>query len=55
MPITHQDLVNEQILLLPFTVDHLGGISPLAYCLLVVGPDKNKAPTATNNNSSAQP
>jgi hypothetical protein len=29
-----EDLVNEQILLLPFTVDHLGGIGTLAYHLL---------------------
>jgi hypothetical protein len=29
-----EDLVNEQILLLPFTVGHLGGIATLAYHLL---------------------
>jgi hypothetical protein len=34
------------ILLIPFTVDHLGDISPLAYHLLF-GPDENKAPTPT--------
>jgi hypothetical protein len=43
-----KDLVNEQILLLPFTVDHLGGIGTLAYRLLF-GPDENKAPTPTTN------
>jgi hypothetical protein len=44
-----EDLVNEQILLLPFTVDHLGGgIGTLAYCLLF-GPDENKAPKSTTN------
>jgi hypothetical protein len=38
-----EDLVNQQFLLLPFTVDHLGGIGPLAYRLLF-GPDPDKAP-----------
>jgi hypothetical protein len=42
-------LVKEQILLLSFTVDHLGGIvGTLAYCLLF-GPDENKAPKPTTN------
>jgi hypothetical protein len=49
-----EDLVNEQILLLPFTVDHLGGIGTLAYHLLF-GPDENKAPTPTTSNSSLRP
>jgi hypothetical protein len=37
------DLVNQQMLLLPFTVDHLGGIGPLAHRLLF-GPDPTRAP-----------
>jgi hypothetical protein len=38
-----EDLVKEQILVLPFTIDHLGGIvGTFAYCLLF-GPDENKA------------
>jgi hypothetical protein len=49
-----EDVVNEQILQLPFTVDHLGGIGTLVYHLLF-GPGENKAqhqqqilhPTAT--------
>lgn len=41
-----EDLISEQILLLPFTVDHLGGIGTLAYRLLF-GTDENKAPTPT--------
>jgi|Transcript_8749 hypothetical protein len=52
-----EDLVNDKILLLPFTVDHLGGIGTLAYCLLF-GPDENKAPTPTTTprpNSKQQP
>jgi hypothetical protein len=43
-----EDLVNEQILLLPFTVDHLSVIGTLAYHLLF-GPDENKAPKPTTN------
>ena len=43
-----EDLVNEQILLLPFTVDHLGGIGTLAYRLFF-GSDENKAPKPTTN------
>jgi hypothetical protein len=38
------DLVNQQMLLLPFTVDHLGGIGPLAHRLLF-GSDPTRAPT----------
>jgi hypothetical protein len=44
-----EDLVNEQILLLPFTVDYLGGIGTLAYHLLF-GPDENKAPRTPTTN-----
>ena len=44
-----EDLVKEQILLLPFTIDNLGGIvGTFAYCLLF-GPDENKAPKPTTN------
>jgi hypothetical protein len=43
-----EDVVNEQILQLPFTVDHLGGIGTLVYHLLF-GPGENKAPTPTTN------
>jgi hypothetical protein len=50
-----EDLVNEQILLLPFTVDHLGGIGTLAYHLLF-GPHENKqAPTPTTTRLPKQP
>jgi hypothetical protein len=38
-----EDLVNQQILLLPFTVDHLGGIGTLGHRLLF-GHDPHKAP-----------
>jgi hypothetical protein len=38
-----EDLVNQQILLLPFTVDHLGGIGTLGHRLLF-GQDPHKAP-----------
>jgi hypothetical protein len=38
-----EDLVQQHILLLPFTVDHLGGLAPLAYHLFF-GPDRHKAP-----------
>jgi len=37
------DLVNQNILLLPFIVDHLGGLGPLAYHFLY-GKDSSKAP-----------
>jgi hypothetical protein len=43
-----EDLVSEKILLLPFTVDHLGGIGTLVYCLLF-SPGENKAPTPMTN------
>jgi hypothetical protein len=33
---------NASFSLLPFTVDHLGGLGPLAYCLLF-SPDQHKA------------
>jgi hypothetical protein len=46
-----EDLVKEQILLLPFTIDHLGGIvGTFAYCLLF-GSDENKAPKPTTTAS----
>jgi hypothetical protein len=38
-----QDLVNQQILLLPFTVDHLGGIGTLGHRLLF-SHNSHKAP-----------
>ena len=41
-----EDLVNQQILLLPFTVDHLGGLGPLAYRLLL-GTHSTNAPQPT--------
>jgi hypothetical protein len=46
-----EDLVNQQILLLPFTVDHLGGIGTLGYRLLF-GHDPHKAPQPTTTKPS---
>lgn len=37
------DLVNQNILFIPFSVDHLGGLGPLAHRLLF-GPNDTKAP-----------
>jgi hypothetical protein len=46
-----EDLVNQQILLLPFTVDHLGGIGTLGHRLLF-GHDPHKAPQPTTTKPS---
>ena len=46
-----EDLVNQQILLLPFTVNHLGGIGTLGHRLLF-GHDPHKAPQPTTTKPS---
>jgi hypothetical protein len=46
-----EDLINQQILLLPFTVDHLGGIGTLGHRLLF-GHDPTKPPQPTTTKPS---
>jgi hypothetical protein len=46
-----EDLVNKQILLLPFTIDHLGGIGTFGHCLLF-GHNPHKAPQPTTTKPS---